>query len=134
MKSSDRLYLMGIMTHKIRTSKNQLAIFLFILFFVPARILSQNIHIPNSNFEVWDNLQGLIDVPDSWPSSDLVWFSKGLSTRNVYRDTHAHSGKYAAHIGPDTAAKKIWPGFMAARFGAHLRVKYLSLYYVDSLK
>jgi len=113
--------------------KNYLAFGAFILFFVPGRILCQNINIPNSSFETWDNLQGLIDVPDSWPSSDLVWFSKGYSTRNVYSDSHCHSGKCAAHIGPDTAEKKIWPGFIAAKFAAHVRVKYFSLYYVDSM-
>ena len=94
---------------------------------------AQNIRVPNSSFEIWDNLQGLIDAPDSWPSSDLLWYYEGYNTHNVYPDRHCHSGKYSARIGPDTAAKKIWPGFIAAKFAIGKIPEYFDFYYIDSL-
>jgi len=94
--------------------------------------LAQNIRLPNSSFEIWDTLATLT-VPDSWPSSDLLWYYEGNSTHNVSPDRHCHSGKYSAKIKPDTAGGKLWPGFIAGKFAIRTLPAYFSFYYVDSL-
>jgi len=99
---------------------------------ISLKSLAQNFRVPNSSFEIWDTLATLT-VPDSWPSSDLLWYYEGYNTHNVYPDRHHHSGKYSAHIGPDTAAGKIWPGFIAAKFAIKTLPDYLSFYYIDSM-
>ena len=112
--------------------KKYLLIFSFVCFLIPLKSLAQRIRVPNSSFEIWDSLASLT-VPDSWPSSDLLWYYNGYNTHNVYPDRHCHSGKYSAKIKPDTAAGKLWPGFIVAKLGIKRLPAYFSFYYVDSL-
>jgi len=112
--------------------KKYLLILSVICFVIPQRSLAQNIRVPNSSFEIWDSLASLT-VPDSWPSSDLLWYYNGYGTHNVSPDRHRRSGKYSAKIKPDTAQGKLFPGFIAAKFAIKKLPAYCSFYYIDSL-
>jgi len=112
--------------------KKHLLLVSIIAYICFAKATAQNISVPNNSFEVWDTLAALT-VPDSWPSSDLLWYYDGYNTHNVYPDAHHNSGKYSASIGPDTADRKILPGFIASKFSIFQRARYFSLHYIDSL-